>query len=319
MNIRFGMRLPSTLAMAIAALSAVAVGSAAATDDELDAAHAGERQDRAVVVTRHGAVRGIANQAYRSFRGIPYAAPPLGRLRWAPPAPVEPWAGVLNATQYRHNCLQPNGEEAVPQPRETLSEDCLYLNVFTPPSAHASSSLPVLLYIHGGGYQGGGSNESRLNGSWNAARFDALVVTTNYRLNIFGFLASAALRARDRARGTTGNYGILDQRAAMRWVQDNIRAFGGDPSRVLLFGESAGGASVYNHVVRPASWGLFSRALAESGAYTLDLPSATPLEYELAFQYVLSRTGCANVTCLEGTDADALLAVARCEHEHARV
>ena len=213
----------------------------------------------------------MVNSRYRSFRGIPYAAPPLGHLRWRPPAPVTPWQEELDATSYRHNCLQgPDFDPA--QPRATLSEDCLYLNLWTPPNANSSSQLPVMVWMHGGGYQGGGANESRLNGTWDASLYNMIVVTTNYRLNIFGFLASQSLRERDPA-GSTGNYGILDQRAALRWVQDNIASFGGDPTRVLLAGESAGGASVYNHLVRPNSWGLFSRAAAESGAYTLVVPS----------------------------------------------
>lgn len=262
----------------------------------------------ALVLTREGFVRGVANQRYRSFRGIPFAAPPVGALRWAPPAPVVPWAGVLDATEYKHNCMQPPGFDP-PLPPPTLSEDCLYLNVWTPPHANSSSSLPVLFWVHGGSYHQGGANESRLNGSWDAALYDTILVTTNYRLNIFGFLASSMLRSRDPAGGT-GNYGILDQRAALRWVQANIRAFGGDPSRVLLDGQSAGGASVYNHLVRPLSWGLFSRAIAQSGGYTLVLPQAETPEFEDTYRTVLNVTGCRGVDCLLEIKAEQLLPVA---------
>ena len=184
----------------------------------------------------------------------------------------------------------------------------LYLNVWTPPNATATSSLPVFVWVHGGSYQSGGANESRLNGTWDVQQ-GQIVVTTNYRLNIFGFLASDALRSRDPAGGT-GAYGILDQRAALRWVQSNIGQFGGDPTRVLLVGESAGGASVYNHLVRPASWGLFSRAIAESGGYTLILPQPEPRQSESVYQLVLQLTKCSSPACLEALDADALLKVA---------
>ncbi|KAL1520400.1 hypothetical protein AB1Y20_021986 [Prymnesium parvum] len=265
--------------------------------------------DRTLVWTDTGWVRGLATPRYRSFRGLPFAAPPLGRLRWSPPAPVVPWPGVRNATAYRHNCLQPPGFDP-DQPRHTLSEDCLYLNVWTPPDASRASSLPVFFWVHGGGFQHGGANESRLNGTWLAARYGAVVVTTNYRLNIFGFLGSRALRSRD-ASGGTGNYGVLDQRAALQWVQRNIASFGGDPGRVLLAGESAGGASVYNHLVRPRSWGLFSRAAAESGAYSLVSPQPEEAEFERTYERLLAATGCAAPACLEELDADVLVELAQ--------
>lgn len=260
-----------------------------------------------VVQTKDGPVRGTVTNRYRSFRGLPFAAPPLGKLRFAPPAPVEPWSvsEARDATEYKHNCIQGTFDPA--QPRDTLSEDCLYLNVWTPPNATASSRLPVFFWVHGGGYTGGGSNESRLNGTWNAAKHEVVMVVTNYRLNVFGFLGSEELRQRD-PKGGTGNAGILDQRAALQWVQDNIGAFGGDATRVLLAGESAGGASVYNHLVRPESWGLFSRALPESGGYTLMYAQPEPKDFEAGYRHVLNRTGCATAgpTCLDTVDADTL-------------
>jgi para-nitrobenzyl esterase len=261
-----------------------------------------------VVHTEDGALRGVVTSRYRSFQGVPYAAPPLGRLRWAPPDPVVPWKGIRDARAYQHNCLQSSDFDPA-QPRDTLSEDCLYLNVFTPPNASATSRLPVFFYVHGGSYQNGGSNESRLNGTWNAAQRDVVVVTINYRLNVFGFLASKSLRNRDPAN-TTGAYGILDQRAALAWVQRNIEGFGGDPARVMLTGESAGGASVYNHLVRPASWGLFARAVPESGGYTLILPQPTSKEYEADFMRLMRKVGCASIACLEVADGDALVRAA---------
>ena len=147
--------------------------------------------DPATVKIADGAVRGVATSQYRSFRGLPYAAPPLGKLRWTPPQPPAPWGGVLDATQYKHNCIQK--EQFDPkQPRDTLSEDCLYLNVFTPANATAGSKLPVLFWVHGGGYQGGGGNESRLNGIYDAMLIqDMVVVVPNYRLNVFGLTRAA--------------------------------------------------------------------------------------------------------------------------------
>jgi len=260
------------------------------------------------VVTGAGPVRGVANSQWRAFRGIPFAAPPLGKLRWAPPAPPAAWGpATLDATGYRHNCIQaPSSYPA--QPRETLSEDCLYLNVFTPPNATAAAKLPVMVWVHGGSYNSGGANESRLNATFTAALTDDMVVVVaNYRLNVFGFLGAEELRPRD-AKGGTGNYGILDQRAALRWVQANVAAFGGDPARVMLAGESAGGASVHNHLVRKASFGLFSRAVIESGGYTLVYPQPEAPDMEDSFGKLLKQAKCADAACLQELDADALLA-----------
>ena len=261
-----------------------------------------------VVRTSHGYVRGVTTPRYRSFRGIPFASPPVGSLRWRPPMEMAPWSGVRAATSYRHNCMQ-DDRFTPAQPFDTLSEDCLYLNVWTPPNATGASSLPVLFWVHGGSFTGGGANESRLNGTWiQAAGYDMIVVTTNYRLNIFGFLGGAALRTLDPL-GSTGNYGIQDQRAALKWVQANIAAFGGDPKRVMLCGESAGGASVYHHLGRPASWGLFSRALSESGGYTFTLGQPRAAEAESTYSRVLNASGCTDVPCLQRLPSTSLLAI----------
>ena len=168
---------------------------------------AGVAMSDVVVNTTDGVLRGLATSRFRSFRGIPFAKPPVGELRWQPPMPLDgPWSGVRDATSYRHNCMQSNNFNPA-QPRSTLSEDCLYLNVFTPPNVTASSALPVLFWVHGGSYTGGGANESRLNGTWiQAAGYDMIVVTTNYRLNVFGFLGS-----RELPRGASGSFGILSQ------------------------------------------------------------------------------------------------------------
>ena len=155
-----------------------------------------------IVATETGRVRGVATDQYRAFYGVPFAAPPIGKLRWAPPAPAASWApATRDATAYADNCIHKKDFDATIG--TSRSEDCLYLNVFTPANASASSSLPVMVWVHGGGYQGGGSHEARLNGTWDAALdADLIVVTVNYRLNIFGFLASDALRHKDPKNGT---------------------------------------------------------------------------------------------------------------------
>jgi para-nitrobenzyl esterase len=186
-----------------------------------------------------------------------------------------------------------------------ISEDCLFLNVFTPPNINASAGLPVIVWVHGGGFQIGGANESWYDGSWDAASTNNVVmVTLNYRLAAFGYLAGKALRSLDPAGGT-GNAGILDQRAALQWVHDNIRYFGGDPKLVLLAGQSAGGVSVTHHLVREKSWGLFQRATIQSGGYAV-VPAAdsqqTPDEFEKIYSMVLNVTGCAHSNSVRGDD-----------------
>ena len=189
-----------------------------------------------------------------AFKGIPFAAPPVGDLRWRPPAPIVPWGGVRDAGEAGPICVQ-GGGRGVGQ-----SEDCLFLNVWAP--AETSEPLPVLYWIHGGGYTGGSGSTSIYDGARLAAD-GAVVVTINYRLNVFGFLAHPALSA-ESPHGASGNYGLLDMVAGLEWVRDNIAAFGGDPGRVTIFGESAGGGAVMSVMLMPQSRGLFHRAVAQS-------------------------------------------------------
>ena len=189
-----------------------------------------------------------------AFKGIPFAAPPVGELRWRPPAPVVPWDGVRDAGEAGAICVQ-GGGQGVGQ-----SEDCLFLNVWAP--AASSEPLPVLYWIHGGGYTGGSGSTSIYDGARLASE-GAVVVTINYRLNVFGFLAHPALSA-ESPHGASGNYGLLDMVAGLEWVRDNIAAFGGDPGRVTIFGESAGGGAVMSVMLMPQSAGLFHRAIAQS-------------------------------------------------------
>ena len=217
-----------------------------------------------------GAVRGAVSAldaGVVAFKGIPYAAPPDGELRWRPPRPVVAWEGVRDASGSGPICVQ-NGGRDVPQ-----DEDCLFLNVWAP--RETSAPRPVLFWIHGGGYTGGSGSTALYDGTRLAAD-GAVVVTINYRLNVFGFLAHPALSA-ESPHGASGNYGLLDVVAALEWVRDNVALFGGDPDRVTIFGESAGGGAVMSVMLIPAAGGLFHRAIAQSNWINgWDRPLAAP-------------------------------------------
>jgi len=213
-----------------------------------------------VVRTDHGLVRGLDQHGAREFLGIPYAAPPVGPNAWRPPQPFPPWRGVRAATKPGHDCAQ-TGSLATGVPTTSLFENCLFLNVYTPPR-QAGHPLPVMVWIHGGGFTGGAGRI--YDGAVLAARRHVIVVTINYRLSAFGFLALPSLDA-ESPDNSSGNYGLMDQQAAMRWVQNNAFAFGGDPGTVTIFGESAGGASVCANMASPTALGLFAHAIAESG------------------------------------------------------
>ncbi len=213
--------------------------------------------------TEHGLVRGVREGAVDVYRGIPFAAPPVGERRWRPPEPLEAWEGTLDCLDLPPSCPQPSPEIGDPPPR--TSEDCLYLNVWTPtnPGAEDPRLAPVMVWIHGGGYTTGSGSLSVYEGT-RFARRGVVLVTINYRLGPFGFLAHPALTA-ESPEGTSGNYGLLDQVAALEWVRRNIRAFGGDPECVTVFGESAGAGSIGHLLVMPAAEGLFVRAILQSG------------------------------------------------------
>jgi para-nitrobenzyl esterase len=205
-----------------------------------------------------GAVRGVAIESVTAYRGIPYAQPPIGARRWRAPQPLPRWTSVRDATAFGPVCMQapPNGDTGVGD--EPRSEDCLTLNIWTP--SLAGRKHPVMVWLHGGGYTSGSGSAPLYDGTKLAAR-GVVVVTLNYRLGRFGFFTHPELLA----QGDGVNFGLLDQRAALRWVQANIAAFGGDPARVTLFGNSAGGESVLFHMTMPESRGLFARAIVQSG------------------------------------------------------
>jgi len=206
-----------------------------------------------------GLLQGTVEDGLTIYRGIPYAAPPVGALRWRPPQPAPKWEGIRAANEFGRACIQTNAAIAnLPAP----SEDCLFVNVWTP-ATRAGDRLPVMVWIHGGGFTAGTPAEQLYHGEW-LAKKGVVVVSVGYRLGVFGFLAHAELSA-ESDRHASGNYGLLDTIAGLQWVQKNIAAFGGDPRRVTVFGESAGAIAVSQLCASPLAKGLFRAAISESG------------------------------------------------------
>lgn len=215
------------------------------------------------VSTDSGKIAGVTQSGVESFKGVPFAAPPVGELRWRAPQPVKPWDGVRKADAYSADCMQvPFPSDAAPLGTKP-AEDCLYLNVWRPAGTRPDAKLPVMFWIYGGGFVNGGSSPAVYDGSKFAEK-GVVFVSANYRLGRFGFFAFPAL-TKESADGMLGNYGFMDQIAALKWVQRNIAAFGGDASNVTVFGESAGGFSVSMLLTSPLSKGLFAKAIIESG------------------------------------------------------
>jgi para-nitrobenzyl esterase len=280
-------RLAAGAAVLAAALAAAGLPAVAL-------AHDGPPEAR----TATGVVRGSTASGVDSFLGVPYAKPPVGALRWRAPQPAVPWTGVRDATRYGNRCpatASTNG------PRSE-TEDCLFLNVQRPQGTKPGQHLPVYFWIHGGGLENGSSNQH--DGTLITQLTGVIVVTINYRLGVFGFLAHPALTAE---AGQSGNYGLMDQQAALRWVHDNIASFGGDPRQVTIGGESAGGWSVCAHLSAPASRGLFARAIMESGSCY----SQTESQAETAGSAVAQSVGCTNpataAACLRAVPTGTLL------------
>jgi para-nitrobenzyl esterase len=292
--IPIGRRVRTGLAAAAAATTVLTAAAACTTATATPGPSKSAGQNHGselVVATVGGAVHGKAVAATREFLGIPYAAPPVGALRWQPPRPVAPWRGTRAATAYAPHCPQPSGAFG----RSSTTENCLYLNVFTPARSEARN-LPVMVWVHGGSLRTGESDDYNPAG---LVRDGVVVVTINYRLGALGFLADSALAS--HPGGPSGNYGLMDQQAALRWVQRNIRGFGGNPGNVTLFGESAGGLSTLAQLVSPGARGLFQRAIVESGAYQL---TQQPLAVaESAGQAFAAKAGCAGTTAPASTAA----------------
>ena len=249
-----------------------------------------------------GLVRGAGAAGVDSFLGLAYAAPPTAKLRWRPPQPAAAWPGVRDATQFGPSCPQATARNPF-LPPGPVSENCLYLNVYTPASHNSSGGgRPVLVWIHGGGLvQDGGRN---YDGTKLAAD-GTVVVTINYRLGALGFLAHPALAS--RPGGPAGNYGLMDQQAALRWVQRNIAQFGGDPHNVTIAGQSAGGLSVLAQMVSPGARGLFQRAIVQSGTFALNQQPLAAAE--AAGQTFATAVGCPDqsAACLRSVPVSDLV------------
>lgn len=261
------------------------------------------------VKTANGMIQGITSSysGIRIFRGIPFAAPPVGDLRWKPPQPVKNWEGVRQADQFGPRAMQLRLFGDMGFRSNGMSEDCLYLNVWTPAKSD-QERLPVLVYFYGGGNMAGDGSEPRYDGESMACK-GIVTVTVNYRLTVFGFLAHPEL-TQESPHHASGNYGYLDQAAALRWVQQNIAAFGGDPDRVTIAGESAGSISVSAQMVSPLAKDLIAGAIGESGA--LITPSLGPVsltEAERAGLAFAASAGAASLAELRAIPAEQLLAV----------
>jgi para-nitrobenzyl esterase len=216
-----------------------------------------------------GLLQGETTAEVVSFKGIPYAAAPVGALRWRAPQPAPPWGGVREAKAFGNACLQPAPRVGKREVEAPLSEDCLYLNVWRPRGA--AKRLPVMVWIHGGSLVNGAASMARYDGA-GFARRGVVLVSINYRVGYPGFFAHPALTREAADGGKLANYGLMDQVAALEWVRRNIRAFGGDPSRVTIFGQSAGALSVQALVASPRTRGLFQRAIVQSGYYRGSYP-----------------------------------------------
>jgi len=262
-------------------------------------------QDRLTVKVDGGKVQGAEAGGVQSWKGIPFAAPPVGANRWRAPQPVVSWPGARDATRYGHDCMQkPFASDAAPLGTEP-SEDCLVVNVWRPANAPANAKLPVLVWIYGGGFVNGGSSPAVYDGKHFAGR-GIIFVSFNYRLGRFGFFAHPALGA--AKEGPQGNFAYMDQIAALQWIQRNISAFGGDPTNVTVFGESAGGASALNVLTSPATRGLFRRVAVLSGGGRAPLLPARKLATDQPGVPSAESVGVAfaHSAGIEGTGPDAL-------------
>ena len=258
------------------------------------------------VKTTNGTIEGTTEASgIHVYRGIPFAAPPVGDLRWKPPQPVKNWTGVRPAAQFGPRCMQAPVFNDMVFRSNGVGEDCLYLNVWTPgPSGGAR--LPVLVYFYGGGFVGGDGSEPRYDGE-SMARKGIVALTVNYRLGVFGFLAHPEL-TKESARHASGNYALLDQNAALRWVKDNIAAFGGDPRKVTIAGESAGSISVSAQMASPLSKGLIAGAIGESGAMIAPTLPAVPLaDAEKVGAEFAASVGAGSLAALRAMTAQQLL------------
>jgi para-nitrobenzyl esterase len=285
------MRQTLKLALLAAALFAARAASAYAPDR---------------VKTSDGVIEGAGRQSsgVRSFKGIPFAAPPTGDLRWREPRPVESWKGARRASKFGPRCMQAPIFGDMNFRSEAMSEDCLYLNVWTPAKS-GGEKLPVMVYFYGGGFVAGSGDEPRYDGEAMAAK-GIVTVTINYRLGVFGFMAHPEL-TKESTHKASGDYALLDQTAALRWVRRNIRAFGGDPRRVTIAGESAGSVSVSAQMASPLSKDLIAGAIGESGSIIATLGAVPLSQAEEAGAKFASELNAPTLAALRALDARQIL------------
>jgi para-nitrobenzyl esterase len=267
--------------------------------------------DSLTVKTEQGKVAGktINDGKVKAFLGLPYAAPPVGDLRWKAPEPAAKWKGERDATKFVAHCAQNHVFDDMVFQGPPASEDCLFLNVYAPADATDKSKLPVMFWIHGGGYSGGGSDEPRHNGDFLPTK-GVVLVTINYRLGVFGFLATTDL-AKEQG-DSAGNYAMMDMVAALKWVHQNIGKFGGDPGNVTIFGESAGSFAVSTLMASPMAQGLFEKAIGESGAAFSDvLPTDTLAARETKDDEFVAGLGAKSLADLRALPTDTILAAAK--------
>lgn len=261
-------------------------------------------QNTVNVRVAEGTLAGTDSSGVKIFKGVPFAAPPVGNLRWREPQPVAAWQGVRKATQFGPNPMQEALFGDMNFGTKEMSEDCLYLNIWTPAKT-MKEKLPVLIYFNGGGLLAGSGSEPRYAGQ-SMARKGVIVVTANYREGIFGFLSLPELSKESGGKGS-GNYGLMDQAAAIQWVKNNIAAFGGDPNRITIAGESAGSVSVSALMASPMSKDLFAQAIGSSGSILGFRPLPTLKEAEAEGKKMMAKAGCRNLKALRAMPAEELM------------
>jgi len=266
-----------------------------------------------IVQTKYGKVEGSTEENIRIYRGIPFAAPPVGNLRWRPPQPPASWTGVKKTISFSASPIQ---TKPVPflcwsaefiAPPSPLSEDCLYLNVWTGASS-SKEKRPVFVWIYGGGFSSGSAACAIYDGK-NYAKKGVVFVSINYRVGALGFMASPELTK--EGHGSSGNYGLMDQVAALKWVNENIAAFGGDPSNITIGGQSAGSMSVNALIASPAAAGLFQRAIAESGGLLGEIKPASLAEGEKTGQALQEKLGSTSLNEMRALPADTILSASQ--------